>query len=90
MPISYVSREEAMPEAEVLFRIRYLIKGAGREELQTYTELFRDENGMQTIEAYLHRWDLRGKRLRESYRRTPRGRTGPASRRRLRWRSLCG
>ena len=67
MSIHVIGAEDKMPLVDVLFYVEYLMKPKGRMRLQTYTELYRDEDGEKIIEVYLHPYGFDLDSLKQSY-----------------------
>ena len=67
MSIQVIGREDSVPQADLLYRINYIMKARELMRLQTYTELYKDKNGVKTITVFLSPYGFDTDSLTQSY-----------------------
>ena len=67
MPIQVIGAEDSIPQADLVYHITYIMKARELMRLQTYTELYRDKNGVKTITVFLSPYGFDTDSLKQSY-----------------------
>lgn len=67
MSIHVIGPEDTIPQVDLLYHVGYVMKDPQLIRLQTYTELYRDKNGVRTIKVYIHPYGFDLNSLKQSY-----------------------
>lgn len=67
MSIHVIGAEDSVPQADLFYRITYIMKARELMRLQTYTELYKDKNGVKTITVFLSPYGFDTSSLTQSY-----------------------